>query len=276
MEIQEHLQNLCDELKQQKNYIAGNPLVDSPFYPGRLTWLVSLMALLGIWAYETGSMVNEEQKGWINEFIWKHLRGLSYWGDASASQIMTIAWYIKINGTPQIYDRILDNMIRLVLKNNTDSTLHGLPDPYHSLQEVVSNINTISDTLKHESFFGRSYTLKWIIELMTRREWRGIIAELWPEITRTSFAQFRPDSASDYCRWHNENGNLIVQFPKMPQSWKELYEGAFDIDDEYIPKVFKKNPILLLLFINVYPHRMTNDIMKFLDDWISNLEGKIK
>jgi hypothetical protein len=58
----------------------------------------------------------------------------------------------------------------------------------------------------------------------------------------------------------------------MPQSWKELYDGAFDIDEKYIPKVFKKNPILLLLFVIVYPHRMTNDVIKFIDDWIGTLE----
>jgi hypothetical protein len=272
MEIQKQLLDLCDDLKQRKNYIAGNALVDSPFYQGRLTWLVGLMAALGLWADQKDSLVTEEQKNWINEFLWAHLTGLNYWGDAAAPQIMAVSWYLKANGAPQIYDRILDNMIRLVLKANTDATLHGLPDPYHSHQEVIANLNSISDTVKHESFYGRSYVLKGIIDLMTRREWRGIIAELWPDITHTHFAQFCPDSASDFCRWHNENGNLIVQIPKMPQSWKELYDGAFDIDEKYIPKVFKKNPILLLLFVIVYPHRMTIDVIKFIDDWIGTLE----
>jgi hypothetical protein len=62
----------------------------------------------------------------------------------------------------------------------------------------------------------------------------------------------------------------------MPQSWKELYEGAYDIDDKYIPKIFKNNPIYLLLFVMIYPHRMTNDVVKFLDEWVNKLEAKSK
>ena len=271
MEIQKQLIDLCDELRQRKSYVVGNAIVDPPFYQGRLTLLISLMAVLGMWTYRSESLVTADHENWINEFIWAHVRELNYWGDAAAPQILAVSWYMKAKGAPQIYDRILDNMIRLVLKTNTDTTLHGLPDPYHDLREVVSNVYNISDTMKHENFFGRSYTLKWIIELMTRREWKGIIAELWSGITHVDFAKFRPDSTSDFCRWHDENGNLIIHIPKKPQSWGELYKEAFVIDEKYIPKIFKKYPNLLLLFVIVFPHRMTDDIVKFLDNWVGSL-----
>ena len=69
-------------------------------------------------------------------------------------------------------------------------------------------------------------------------------------------------------------GNLIVQMPKIPQSWKELFEAAQQIDDTYIPRIFTENPVLLLLFVLVFPHRLTNDVMKVVDVWADDLLRK--
>lgn len=267
MEIHKNLLDLCDELEKRKNFLSGNALVDSPFYQGRLTWLVGLMALMGIWANTANNICDDEQKIWLDGFVQEHMVGLNYWGDGAVPQILAVSWYKKIKGDELLADRLLDEMIRVILKANAEIDSKGIPDPYHSLQEVVTNTYGISDTLKREAFYGRSYILKGLIELLARHGWRGVIAELWPEITRMQFATFRPDSTADFCRLNNDDGNLIVQMPKMPQSWKELHDAATSVDDTYIPTAFKNDPVLLLLFVFVYPHRLTNDVMKLIDTW---------
>ena len=267
LDIQKNLSDLCNELSRRNNLIAGNTLVDSPFYPGRVTWLVSYMALLGLWSKVKQDLVTDEQIVWLEKFIHEHSTGLNYWGDAAVPQILTTAWFKKLQGLEYATNRYIDDMIHIILDANENESSPGLPDPWHSLQEVVANTNAISDSFHRENFQGRSYVLKGLIELLVRHGWRGLIAEHWPKISKMHFAKFRTDTKADFARWHNEMGNLIVQIPKTPQSWKELSETAHQIDDDYIPITFTQNPVLLLLFVLVFPHRLTNDVMKILDVW---------
>jgi len=58
---------------------------------------------------------------------------------------------------------------------------------------------------------------------------------------------------------------------KFPQSWRELQEDSNKIDLSYIPKVLSENPQILLLFLIVYPHRITEDVIKYLDKAFTNL-----
>ena len=113
---------------------------------------------------------------------------------------------------------------------------------------------------------GRSFVLEGIVHLLTRWGWRGVLEELWSKITRIDFVEYKTDEPWEFCLWHTETGKLAVHQPKFPQSWRELKEEANRIDLSYIPKIFVDNPIVLLLFLIVSPHRITKDVIKLLDD----------
>jgi len=43
------LSDLLVEMKERKDFIAGNALVDAPFYRGRLTWVLSFISVFVLW-----------------------------------------------------------------------------------------------------------------------------------------------------------------------------------------------------------------------------------
>ncbi len=94
----------------------------------------------------------------------------------------------------------------------------------------------------------------------------GILEELWPNITKIDFVEYKTDDPWEYCQWHTETGKLTVKRPNFPQSWAILQGEAANSDLSYIPKILLENPYVLLLFLIVYPHRLTKDAIKHLDD----------
>lgn len=88
---------------------------------------------------------------------------------------------------------------------------------------------------------------------------------LWPDITRLTYTSFEPPKKWDFYRWRNEGGANKIVFPKHTQEWEELKTLSFESDGGCIPESIKNYPILLLLFLCVYPHRMNSQILRWLD-----------
>jgi hypothetical protein len=176
-----------------------------------------------------------------------------------------MSWFLRSCGIEHRASGIIDAIARGICLVNLEPNGKGLADPYHSLGEVTMNSAGLSETLQKEGFKGRSYTLESIVHLLARWGWRGILEELWPQITKIDFVEYKSDQPWEYWLWHTETGKLTVRQPKFPQSWRELQEEANTIDLSYFPKLFSENPAILLLFLMVYPHRITKDAAKLLD-----------
>jgi hypothetical protein len=260
--------DLQDEISGRKFLVEGNPLVDSPFYHGRVTWLIGLLSAYALWKKSLDKNWSEEK---VYSFVTANQKHIRLWGEAAIPQLLSTSWYLKSTGIAHRASGLVDAIARGICSTNLEPNGQGLADPYHGLGEVIINSVGLSDTLQKENFKGRSYFLESIIHLLTRWGWRGVLEELWPKFTRIDFVEYRTDQPWKFCIWHTETGKLTVHQPKFPQSWKGLQEEAKTIDLSYIPKGLSENPPLLLLFLLVYPHRVTKDVIKFLDDRFASL-----
>jgi hypothetical protein len=265
--IDQAFSDLMVEISGRKYLVEGNPLVDSHFYHGRMTWLTGLISCYALWKKSV-------DKDWAEEkaysFVTANQKHIRLWGEAAIPQLLSTSWYLKSCGIEHRASGLIDAIARGLCATNIEPNGKGLADPYHGLGEVVINNAGLSDTLQKENFKGRSYFLESIVHLLTRWRWRGVLEELWPKITRIDFVEYKTDQPWEFCVWHTETGKLTVHQPKFPQSWKELQEKANEIDISYIPKPYLDNPSILLLFLIVYPHRVTKDVIKFLDDKFTN------
>jgi hypothetical protein len=261
--IDQAFSDLLVEISGRKYLVEGNPLVDSHFYHGRITWLTGLISCYALWKKSV-------DKDWVEEkaysFVTANQKYIRLWGEAAIPQMLSTSWYLKSCGIEHRASGLIDAIARGLCATNLEPNGKGLADPYHGLGEVVINNIGLSDTLQKENFKGRSYFLESIILLLTRWRWRGVLEELWPNVTRIDFVEYKTDQPWEFCIWHTESGKLTVHQPKFPQSWKELQEEANTIELSYIPKALSENPSLLMLFLIVYPHRVTKDVIKFLDD----------
>lgn len=263
-EIEDALSDLYLELKTRKDFVTGNALVDAPFYRGRLTWLSGFIsAYLILSRYRT---LEGEIKDWFSHFFFSNQKLLLLWGEAATPQFLAIYWALRTIGYTQMADRLLFALFKSILEKATDKK--GIPDPYHPLGEIVLSVSGLSDELDNENFSGRSYSLDSLIQLLTRREYRGVLAENWKQLTLLHFAEFEPDNAWQYCTWHCEDGIFHETMLKTPQSWTELVNQSSIANVSKIPNYYQKNPAMLLIFLIVYPQRLFPDVVKFLDDSI--------
>lgn len=259
--IENNLADLSDELEETKYFVAGNSLVDAPFYRGRLTWLISLMCVHSIWKKRV--QPDWQPEVWVNGFVLNNLSRLELWGEAATPQFLAVIWWLDTMQLEHLADRILFEMVKGIVGVHRKGA--GLSDPYHHLGEVVMMRQGIIETVRPENFKGRSYVLESLIELLVRRGWRGALAEIWKPITAIHYALFEPDSSSQYCLWHCEDGKMYITIPKSPQSWHELQEKASTCNLTKIPEFLQNNPEILMLFLIVYPHRIQTDVVKYLD-----------
>lgn len=262
--IRAHLEGLIAELKERPHFVEGNALVDAPFYRGRMTWLLSLVAVNELMRISLDP--SDAIDGWAIEFITREMIRAQLWGDAAFPQLLALFFFVNQVGRPNESDRLLFGLIDGICSSHKHEGALGLPDPYHSLAEVVSmNVGLINreDT---ENFKGRSYSLGPILQLCARRGWRQALAQRWPDISRIDLAEFNVNAPWQYCQWHCEEGRLRIAAPGAPQSWTDLRDKSRQVDPSGLPQILRNRPWLLLLFLVVFPHRMTTEAAKFLDD----------
>lgn len=261
--IDQAFSGLIDELQEKPFLVEGNPMVDSHFYRGRITWLTGLISAYALWK-------KSKDKDWSEEkaysFVTSHQKNILLWGEAAIPQLLSTSWFLRSCGIEHRASGLVNAIARGICSSNLAPDATGLADPYHGLAEVVINQTGLSETIQKENFKGRSYTLESIVHLLTRWGWRGILEELWPQFTKINYVEYKTDEPWEFCMWHTETGKLTVRQPKFPQSWRELQEEANKIDLSYIPKILSENPSVLLLFLIVYPHRITKDVIKLLDN----------
>ncbi len=264
--IEQSFSDLKDELESREHLVEGNGLVDGAFYRGRVTWLAGLMSTFVLW--KRLSDPNWLIDDWYKKFISSHQKDLILWGEAAVPQFLMIFWFFRQITATIEPEALLVNLIEGICSVNEDNTSNGLADPYHDLTEVMEEKLGLANNRQPENYRGRSFVLEPLVHLFARRGWRQRLRFMWSKITRIHFAEFNPPSRWQFCLWEVEEGRLNTVQPKMPQSWAELRNLSRSVDTSMIPELFQKNPELLLVFIVVYPHRLTKDVAKFLDDLV--------
>jgi len=258
--------NLLEELKGRTNLIEGEPLSDALFYRVRVTYLVALMSILGIWQKFNSDNVDCE---FISDFVLKYRTKMLLWGEGAIPQILAFYWYYrKIDATSKP-DFLLAELIEdITTSNNPKSKIESLAPPYYQTQEII--LHKLGIKKFEDIFKGRSFFLKGLIYLFTRKNWKQKMKILWPNATYIMFEEFIPKENWQFYLWRTSNGVHKAEIPRRTENWKDLKKRAFQIEDDILPQLLVNYPHLLLLFICVYPHRVNPSILKCLDDKLMN------
>ena len=269
--IYNSLVNLCDEIKEREYLIEGYPLADSYVYRVRVTWLLGLMSIYALWRAS-----KDEPKDDVDDFLREFCKGkriqLDLWGEAAILQWLAFLWYFrKINGTKE-QDDILDGLISAICGLNGPKGRRPLANPYYEAEDILPHILGVAEEPLMDSFRGQSYALEGLVHLFVRRNWKQRMKFLWPGVTRLRYQSFEPENFCDFYRWRNKAGKNWTVCPQHTQDWEELRELASESDGACIPPSIKNEPILLLLFLCVYPHRMNAEILRWLDTQMKQIQ----
>ena len=264
------LANLCDEIKAQDDLIVGNPLVDSYVYRVRLTWLLGLMSIYALWR-RRDEVPKNDVDDFLREFCKEKQHQLELWGEAAIPQFLAFFWYFqRIDATKEPV-RLLWRLISSICQLNHPRKETFLANPYYEAEDIMPHLFAPilgpDEKPLEETFRGNSYTLEGLVHLFVRRNWHQAMKSLWPDVTRLAHRSFEPEKVCDFYRWcnKNRNGTNWIKFSKHTQEWEKLKTLSVEAQGTCIPQTIKNNPILLLLFLCVYPHRINAEIMRWLD-----------
>ena len=269
--IYNSLANLCDEIKEREHLIEGDPLADSYIHSVRVAWLLGLMSIYALWRASKGEP-KDDVDDFLREFCKAKRSQLDLWGEAMIPQFLAFLWYFrKINATRE-HDDLLGRLISLICKRNGLRGGGSLASPYYEAEDILPHMLGIAEEPLMDSFRGESYALEGLIHLSVRRNWKQRMKSLWPAVTRLRYQSFEPENFCDFYRWRNREGANKTESPKPTQEWQELRILASESAGANIPPSIKNHPMLLLLFLCVYPHRMNAGILRWLDTQIKQIQ----
>jgi hypothetical protein len=261
--IAQALLNLCEELQGRPDLIEGNALLDGEFYRPRVTWLCGLLAAFGLWRLSTGQ--HDETDDFLKEFVLIHRDKLSLWGEGALPQFLAVTWYLRHAVATAEPDSLLAGLISGITQASLKAGRRGVPDPYYDIEEGIAINLGLNESERQYSFAGRSYGLETLVQLFARRNWRRRMRWLWPDVTRLDYFTFVPQGPWRFYLWRSKQGELKIRQPNKPQSWSELREISAQVDEDAVPRLLRERPWLLLLFLIVYPHRLSPEPAKLLD-----------
>ena len=265
------LANLCDEIQERMYLVEGDLLTDSYVHRVRVTWLLALMSIYGMWRGEKGEP-KENVDNFLREFAQENLNQPYVFGEAAIPQLLAFVWYFRKISPTEAPDVLLKRLISLICKRNGPKGEIPLANPYYEAEKILPHILGIADAPLRDSFKGESYSLEGLVHLYVRRNWKQSMKLLWPRITKLAYVSFEPTTEWAFFRWRNEEGRHKIVHPKTTQEWEELKELSFESEGKNIPPSMKNYPILLLLFLCVYPHRMNAEILRWLDTKMEQIQ----
>ncbi len=284
------LGELYKEVKSSEFYIEGDPSTE-PFviYSIRITYLISFMSIFSLWAEHENFDDNEEINEFCREFCLKNKDYMLLWGEAAVPQYLSFyLYYSKIDATPAPSNFLLGAIGQIIALNKPKNLPKqenvfrrkehlylpqndGIANAYYNSNELLPYLLGINDQPIEDHFLERSQTLWALIEIYVRLNFQGPVFMFWKDATYISEIEFKPKYKWHFFRWKNDEGEVMEE-QKNGQKWSELRKQVQEVNYRNIPEQFKKEPILFLLFLCVYPHRISTSVVKWLDSEIRGHE----
>ncbi|CEP66434.1 Uncharacterized [Moorella glycerini] len=259
------LGKLCEELRTRSHLVEGNALADPPLLRVRVTQLIGLMSVYGLWQKIHGQQ-NKEHFEFVRDFCLTRGPQMVVWGEGAVPQFLAYYWFLKeIDASPNS-DFMLMGLLKLIATQNGKQG-PSLADPYQNAEDALLEALGFSEKEGKDSTepSGVSYMAKGLLHLVAKRNWKQHLRGIWPDLTRLAFLEFEPAEPWQHYLWRSEYGTNVSEYPPLTKHWEDLRKEAIDCRDNSLPTILRQHPVLMLLFIMTYPHRATPEAVKWLD-----------
>lgn len=262
------LESLLDELKERKNCIEGGVAEDAFLHGFRITWLIGLVSYLAIYYHLKKEVVNSTTLFSITGFIDKFQKDKQVWGDGAIPNFIMHFW---------LREAYRFENASAILKEAAELLLEGISDeavlytcPYDGIEASLSFL--FSDDTKEQSIqllHNESYYLWPLIVLLTDKREKEYLRTKWPQVSITRFKYFQPEVPADLYKWRNQNGRYVSTPPSTPETWENLLKHTHSVDEKWLPGLLKEHTWFCPLFLMVFPHRVTKDLVLFIHKTIA-------
>lgn len=266
--IYDLLGQLCEEASERKVLVEGDPCSEFAFYRPRVLLMSALMAIYWMWS-EAESWKRPQHKALVERLIPEELPSNWLWGEGAIPNFLTYIWYRKKVAASADNDPMVADVLAALLRNKVGGEGEPLASPYYDAEEVAQHkyrsILGCQDPFEGDGFERDSYFCESLMMCLVRSNLKHVCQQLWPDFTKINHERVVPGRAWQFglYRTGDEATNETQVYPPTVQ-WSELQEICRDYAAVDVPDALKADPILLLLFVNVFPFRASFSVVKFL------------
>ena len=256
--IYHSLELLVEEAIQKNALTEGDFVSDKLVVHLRATRLCGLASILVLRYAENPS--DSVKASMFVKFITKHLGDAFLWGEGAIPSYTAVFFALRRSSATIAPDAFLLGLIDAICVRNRprrkeeDSSV-ALASPYYDGTYAVLRAHNLDEIPIRADFAGSSYSLESIVYMVARRLWKQKLRLRWEAITHVSFLQFKPREPWMYCLWRCKEGDNLVSYADTPTDWTELLGKSRNRSDDQLPDYLRSNPLFLMLFLIVYPHR---------------------
>lgn len=258
---------ICTELINRKTLAEGDVFSDFEFYRPRALLIYALMSTYWIWS-EAEGWKQPDHKAVIDNFIPENLPRPWLWGEGAIPHFLTYIWYRKRVDATAKQDKLIAAVLGILIQNKLTGN-PPLASPYYDIEKVVRHrarpVLGCDDPFEGDSFEGTSYFCESLLVCLVRANLKQDCKDLWADFTKVHHERVLPEKAWQFGLYRTgeaATNETIIYEPTM--EWSDLQEISREHAALDVPKALKADPILLLLFVNIFPFRASFSAMKFL------------
>jgi hypothetical protein len=267
------LGRLCDELVTRTNFTEGNILTDSQVFKARITHLLGLMGIYGLWKarrLRTGIEINEDcQHQFLRDFSLGKSKLCWLWGEYAIPQFLANNFFRRTFDPSPGTDLLYGSLLQAIVKLNGEGK-GSLPNPYYDAETFLPHLLGLEHEELNDSFHRSSYYLEGLLHLFIRANFKQQLRWMFPSITKLGMRHYVPSAPWRYYFWRDRSGKNHHRFLQPPHSWSALKKLAADDAGDDLPPLLKRDPIACLCFLLVYPHRVSASGLRWLSSRLAD------
>ncbi|WP_420462540.1 hypothetical protein [Candidatus Palauibacter sp.] len=215
--------------------------------------------------------VCHEYRGSAGQLVLREFDCLRIVGEVQAPDYFLSILAVNETGRYPVARTMLLSWVRSVARANKPGSTAPLPDPYHSVEDIIlDSLPPEGTILADETFSGTAYTVEIGVRWATRRLWRQSLNAMWGDVSRLSHHRFNPAQPSDYFVPRSDRGRWASRFYPTPTRWSDLRAEAEEHEVAALPGTLRRCPEFVPFYCLALPHRFNAVVADFLDELASH------
>lgn len=261
-QIRGELEQLSEEACQADDLLIPD-LVEGAVYATRSVLVCGYLAAF----YLSEQVLGEQARimDCTRSVLLRELPFMRVPGEVAAPYFICIGSALESLAEHEKARQMVFEFARTLATQNQLGSKNALPDPYHDFDDVLKRTFGADVDSPDERFDSHAYTLAPAINWLARRGERNAIAALWPDVTRLTLHEFQVSSPAFLLSPEDEEGQLLMWHPAMPESWGRLSAEASSMKESELPPVLWRHLEFLPYLLLTYPHRFVRSTEKALE-----------
>lgn len=264
------LGRLCDELMQREDYVEGDLLLDRPVYRIRMTHLLGLLGLYGLWMQSrlrtNEGEVEREHLEFVREFCDSHKDKLWLWGEHAIPQFLAWNFFRKTYDATPSTDFMYATLIKAICRKNRPGSDDALANAYYDAETILPHEFGLARKPLNDSFSGKSHFLEGLTHLFARANFKQEMKGMFSGIPPIAFRSFDPGEKWRFLMYRNrDHGTDIDRFLVSPHRWIDLRKDSEECNGDELPLLVKDYPLRYLSMLMVMPYRVNASGLRWLD-----------